>query len=435
MPRYADRTRSEPTRDMPRPSQSRSAGAATPDSPQDRANQSDRTAQRNAQVERVNFAPAQRMPVGDDVVQRVKYIWRRGQVLEVADDYKKKPKERWSTEEAFAGREGGDSEAEAKRAAIRERLDAERQRAAAAAIAEATARRTVERRARRTRAVPGQMPASHDGKQTRFPGVVASANDAPADLVYRGMSINNIRNLQKGNEAVFTAQAPSGEATPLQHVVDDSEASPYLSFEGGGLDVSAGKYAPKPVGADRKPLGVTRKPDGFLKQEKSYTQQSRLDHPDAKRIGYVGGITRDAGSARLDVSDELKARHAFGTAQGETSERREKAVDLATADREVLVKPGLAGIAPAKVPFVSKVKEVNEAYYRKHVARQTSHKALGYFKRYGGTPTYLKLQIPDSHPEYKFGISADLRRDDDDSESEMSDIEDIDLSDYDSSTN
>lgn len=404
MPHYADRFRPEPARDAPRPSQRCGAGTAAPHSPQDRANRSDRTVQRSVQVERVNAPLAAKTGVQPEVVQRE---------VRLSTAPWGPSKGKWITTLDTSRHFDTEEEARSHEAQV------------------LIVRRTEARRARRARVTPEQMPETHVGKQTRFPGVVASADDTPADLVYRGMSINNVRNLQRGGDAVFTSQAPDGGATPLQHVVDDSEASPYLSFEGGGLDVSAGKYAPKPVDpVSNKPLGVTPRPGDFLKQEKSYTNQSRIDHPHAKRIGYVGGITHDAGSERLDVSDDAKARAVFDSTPGESQERRETAINLAKADREVLVKPGRDGIAPAKVPFVSKVKEVDEAYYSKHVARQTPRKALGYYKSYGAAPAYVKLQIPDTHPQYKFGIHADLRRDEDDSESEMSDIEDIDLSDY-----
>lgn len=408
-----------PERDTMQRQASTHAGAveAPDDSPRQRQ-QGERIAQlRSAQ------AVAQRMPAGP-VVQRVKYIRKSGRVVEVADDYQKKAKERWATEEEFARGRGGDAAMDARRQAILERIEAEERRVA-------TERRKQERKARRDRVTPRQMPEAHEGKQIRFPAVVGSADDRPADLVYRGMSVNNVRNLQRGDGAVFTAQSPTGAATPLAHVVDDSEASPFLSFEAEGLGISAGKYAPKPVDPlTHKPLGVTRKDDGFLKQEKSYTAESRRRHPNAKRIGYVGGVTRDAGTQRVDVSDERKAQRVFGATPGESAERKQKAVDLAKADKEVLVKPGPGGIAPAQVPFVSKVKEVNEAYYRKHVARQTPSKALGYYKGHGDTPTYVKMQIAADRDAYKFNVPADLQRADDDSEAEMSDIEEIDLADY-----
>jgi len=203
-----------------------------------------------------------------------------------------------------------------------------------------------------------------------------------------------------------------------------------LSFEAGGLGVSAGKYAPKPVDQDtHKPLGVTRKEDGFLKQEKSYTGESRRKYPNAKRIGYVGGVTSKPEIERLDVSNEEKAKLVFEATPNESVERKDKAVKLAKADKEVLLKPGPDGISSADVPFVSKVKEVNEDYYIKHVARQTPTKALGYYKGNGKPPTYVKMQMAAGSEAYKFDVPADLLRADDDSESEMSDIEEMDLGD------
>lgn len=380
--------------------------------------------------------PAQRHAVATgSVVQMVRYIRKRtGQIIEVPDGYEKKGNERWATEEDFLSRTGGSEAAEAKRQAIRDRQEQERQQAEQErqrlALEKRKQERKLERKAHRAHVTPGQMPKPHDGKQTRFPGVVKSADNSPAELDYRGMSINNILNLQRGHDAVFTAQDPTGTATPLAHVVDDSETSPYLSFELGGLDISAGKYAPKPVDADNKPLEVTQKPGGFLKQEKSYTSASRQRNPDAKRIGYVGGITRDSGTERLDVSDESKAQSVFSTTPSETTARKEKAVALAKADKEVLVKPGASGITADKVPFVTKVKEVDEAYYRKHAARQTPQKALGYYKAYGEEPTYVKLQVRGGPGAYKFNTPDELQRADDDSEAEMSDIEDINLDDY-----
>lgn len=393
---------------------------------------SPRLAAQRESIAAVLGSPIQRRAAATGpVVQMVRYIRKRnGQIIEVPDGYKKTDKERWASERDFRDSTGGGDAAESKRQAIREREEQERQRAEQERARLALEQRKQERKAHRANVTPGQMPKPHEGKQTRFPAVVKSGDDSPAELDYRGMSVNNILNLQRGHGAVFTAQDPKGTATPLAHVVDDSETSPYLSFELGGLDISAGKYAPKPVDADNKPLDVTQKPDGFLKQEKSYTSASRQRNPGAKRIGYVGGITRDSGTQRLDVSDEGKARGVFSTTPGETTDRKEKAVALAKADKEVLVKPGDSGIAPDKVPFVSKVKEVNEAYYRKHVARQTPQKALGYYKAHGENPTYVKLQVHGGPGAYKFAPPADLQRPDDDSESEMSDIEDINLEDY-----
>ena len=394
MPRHIDRSRRPAQRVTPG-TPSRITSPAAPDSLQARANEATRTLARSVQLR-----PAESVSQAPGVVQRKVKLSTAGWGPS---------KGKWVTTLDTTVYFDTEQEARAHEAACRK----------------------AERRRRRERVTPAELPQPHQGKQTRFPSVVSADDHKPAKLVYRGMSINNVRNLTTGSEAVFTSQAPEGTATPLEHVVDDSQDSPWLSFEAGGLDVSAGKYAPKPVDPDtRKPLGVERKPGGFLKQEKSYTAKSRRDHPTAKRIGYVGGITPDAGSERLNVSDERHARHVFAATPDETQERRQKAIDLAKADREVLVKPGVGGIEAAKVPFVSKVKEVDEAYYRKHVARQTPSKTVGYYKAFGEDATYVKMQIPPSHPGYKFGVPRDLLREDDDSESEMSDIEDPDLSDY-----
>jgi hypothetical protein len=359
-------------------------------------------------------------PAATSVVQMVKYRRKKnGTFDQVPDDYAKKPKEKVFSEDEFLAYCQKQGLENAHVTEIRTRRAKEARKQA--------------RAARRARVTPGQMPAAHAGKQIKAPAVVKQEDNAPADLVYRGMSVNNIRNLQRGEPAVFTAQAPTGAANAVDHIVDDSPESPYLSFEAGGLGISAGKYAPKPVDANNKPHDVVQNADGFLKQEKSYTRASRRRHPNAKRIGYVGGIPADAGTERLDVSTAPKAAAALGAEALGSQARRDKAQQLAVADKEVLVKPGAAGIAPAKVPLVASVKEVNEAYYRKHVARQTSRKALAYYKPSGegAAPVYTKVQIPANNAQYKFDIPEDLRRTDEDSEAEMSDNEDMNLEDYD----
>lgn len=356
------------------------------------------------------------------VIQMVKYIRKKnGQIVQVEDGYNKKKDERWSDEDAFLNDHRGGDAAEENRKKIRE------ERAAAA--------RTQERAARRARVTPANMPQPHAGKQVHFPGVVGRGDNAPADLVYRGMSVNNVRNMQKGKPAIFTAQNPGGKASAIDHIVKDDPDSPYLSFEAGGLGISAGKYAAKPVAPDtHKPFGVEKMKGGFLKQEKSYVSKSRKDYPKAKRIGYVGGISKNAGMDRLDVSDKAKAEAAFNPPAHYSDNPRSKAAALAVADREVLVKPGKEGIGRQHMPLVAKVQEVTEAYYRKHLARQTSRKALGYYKRFESDPVYSKIQIPNQEGNngYKFAIPKDLRRAGDDSEDEMSDIESVNLGDYES---
>ena len=272
------------------------------------------------------------------------------------------------------------------------------------------------------------------GKQVRFPRVV-DATGKTARLAYRGLSANNIRNLQKGDRPIFTAQKPDGTASALQHIVDDSEDSGWLSFEQGGLGISAGKYAAKPVDAEtKKPRDVEIRNRRFLKQAKSYAMKSRKeDTADTNRIGYVGGILPTAGSERLDVSTEAMAKAHFKPDEARDEEARRKrawAVKLAKADREVLVKPGRAGISGAQVPFMAKVQEVPREYYNKHLHRQTSTKALGLYKSSRGKPVFHKVQIQ-GESSYRFAIPPADRRSMDDEDSEMSDIESMNLTDYD----
>jgi hypothetical protein len=383
-------------------------------------------------------APPPGRTAGAPVLQMVKYIRKKnGQIVEVDDDYKKKQNEKWSDAKAFASQtstRGGAAAAAKKEEVKKELAEAEARRKEAEAERAAAARKK-ERADRRKRVTPAHMPAAHQGKQISFPRVVGRADDREADLAYRGMSVNNIRNLQKGDAPVFTVQNPMGTASAIEHIVDDSETSPFLSFEAGGLGISAGKYAPKPVEPrTNKPLGVEERAGGFLKQAKSYKEASRREHAAAKRMGYIAGITATAGTERLDVSDTAKAERAFIPRRGVETERQRKAVDLAVADREVLVKPGRAGIAPAQVPFVAKMQEVDKAYYEKHLTRQTSSKRLGYFKGFDADPIYSKIQVrpqEEGNDQYKFEVPDDLRRADDDSESEMSDIDEMNFEDFD----
>lgn len=235
--------------------------------------------------------------------------------------------------------------------------------------------------------------------------------DLGGDLIYRGMSVNNLANLYGDNPAIFTVQNPEGSATPEEHIVDDSQDSPYLSFEAEGLAVSAGKYAPKPVDDDNKPLGVEMLEGGFLKQEKSYTKGSQEEHEGRKRIGVVAGIRKRR--EHLDFATKEKAAKLKG----------EKAQDLAVADKEVLVKLGVEGIKREDVPFFAKVKRVPEAYYKKNIKNQTNKKALGFFDG-----TYYKTQIDQERSAaFGFDVHEDLIRSADESDDEMSDIEDLNL--------
>lgn len=260
------------------------------------------------------------------------------------------------------------------------------------------------------------------GKKVGAPGVREEAPkgrkvakkkgaDLGGDLIYRGMSVNNLANLYGDSPAIFTVQNPEGTATPEEHIVDDSLDSPYLSFEAGGLAVSAGKYAPKPVDDDNKPLGVEILEGGFLKQDKSYTKESQGEHEGKKRIGVVAGIRKRR--EHLDFATQEKAEKLKG----------KKAQDLAIADKEVLVKPGAEGIKREDVPFFAKVKRVPETYYKKNIKNQSSKKALGFFDG-----TYYKTQIDQARSDtFSFDVDDELLRRADESDDEMSDIEDLNL--------
>lgn len=237
------------------------------------------------------------------------------------------------------------------------------------------------------------------------------AKDSEGELIYRGMSVNNIANLYGKKKAVFTVQHPEGSATPEEHIVDDDMDSPYLSFEARGFEVSAGKYAPKPVDKKNRPVGVKELEGGFLKQEKSYTQESQLEHADKARIGLVAGIRKK--KSHLDYSDAEKAKAL----------KDKKAQDLAIADKEVLIRPGKDGVTPEEVPFIAKVKRVPPGYFVRHIKNQTAKKGLGF---YNGA--YYKVQIDDERsPDFSFDHPPELRRSDSDSDSEMSDVEDMNM--------
>jgi len=179
-----------------------------------------------------------------------------------------------------------------------------------------------------------------------------------------------------------------------------------------------------------KPLGVTEEAGGFLKMEKSYTVASQAKHAGKKRIGYVGGIP--SAPEHLDVSDRPKAEAALKPVDAPAPEapKRDRAVMLAVADKEILVTPGEAGIGPTGVPFVAKVKVVDEAYFKKNIIHQTPTMALGFYKSSKGRPVYSKIQVTEGKFKFKFQIPPELLRNAEDSEDEMSDVEDMELSDY-----
>ncbi|HAS43379.1 MAG TPA: hypothetical protein DCS93_23060 [Microscillaceae bacterium] len=253
------------------------------------------------------------------------------------------------------------------------------------------------------------------------------------ELNYRGMSVNNIKNLQDGDsdDPIFTVQNPDGRASAVEHIVDDAMDSPYLSFEKNTLAVSAGKYAPKPVDRHNRPLGVRILSGGFLKQEKSYVEDGWDEYDVRDRIGLVGGILpqrSDEDYSTLELASQLVTPAPTGEKQRAKEKRLEKdkkARDLAVADEEVLVRPGPDGISRRQVPFLARVKRVPQEYYQRHIMNQTPQKALGFFNG-----LYYKLQLDSrSDDAYNFSFSFDpeLARRDDESDDEMSDIEDLDF--------
>lgn len=283
-------------------------------------------------------------------------------------------------------------------------------------------------------------PAIKKPMQSSFPKLIRTADDttsAESSLIFRGMSVNNVKNLkhsvleQDQDSAIFSAQMPQGDATPIDHIVDDFDDSPFLSFESGSYNISAGKYAPKPTHADtRKPRGVSNTAAGFLKQKPSYTGETRKAYPDAKRIGYFGGINPAYGQI-LDVSTvELATQHLVDE---EHQERQDNARRIAVNDREVLVTPGVQGIPGSRLPFVGKVQAVTKDYYNKKKTRQTATKALGFFKpanTVAAKTDYFKVQIAEKYNRDKvhaFSIPEHERKREDDDSSDISDVESIDL--------
>lgn len=220
--------------------------------------------------------------------------------------------------------------------------------------------------------------------------------DLTSKLIYRGMSVNNVANREDGAQnSVFTAQNPAGKASAVKHIVDDDPDSPYLSFEANGLDISAGKYAHKPVDAKNQSLGVTTSKGGFLKQEKSYTMDNIDDrYADKKRIGIVAGIFNKP--EYLDVSTSIKAKAKLNPSDTKGG-AEERAVNLAVADKEILVKPGPDGIAKGDVPFYAKVETISKKEFIDNIDNQTPTMALGYHK-----PSFYKIQIDIAKSNAKF---------------------------------
>lgn len=286
----------------------------------------------------------------------------------------------------------------------------------------------------------GAGAALRDVMQSSFPKLLRGHGDdsvAADNLIYRGMSINNVKNLkndaadeEEGDGVIFNAQNPQGQVGPVAHIVSDDPQSPYLSFEAGGFDISAGKYAAKPIGPDNgKPRGVSLKEDGFLKQKPSYTGDSRRDYPNSRRVGYIAGLN-PANVETLDVSTpERAALHLNDDDAG----RRDDARRIAVNDREILARPGVGGILRSQVPVIIKVKEITRLSYLANRTRQTPTKAFGFFKPMGRTAAktlYYRVEIPANYNpagDYRFEIPAHLRQPEEDQGAAISDTESVDL--------
>ena len=271
----------------------------------------------------------------------------------------------------------------------------------------------------------------HGGSEKIFPPLSQSGAGSthPAGMIYRGMSVNNIRNLQKAKEAeadddvIFDVQHPDGKATVEEHVRDDAENSPFLSFEKEGYEVSAGKYAPKPVfPRTARPMHVTKRKGGFLKQRQSYKTWQR--EKTISKLGYVGGVKPGKEAPMVDISDEKRASEHL---------KDEESIKRAVADREILLRPGAEGVPRRALGFVAKVKQVPKAYFEKHVGNQTRDKSLGIYRPYGEAkaPEFYKLQIDRGETDegVGFDVPKELMREEEDSTDEMSDIEEMDFSD------
>jgi hypothetical protein len=217
--------------------------------------------------------------------------------------------------------------------------------------------------------------------------------DLTSKLIFRGMSVNNIANNAKEDAPIFTVDQPDGTASPVEHIVHDAPNSPYLSFESQGLNVSAGKYAHKPVDANNQPIGVQTLSSGFFKQEKSYTQEN-MDRHQGKRIGLVAGIFNKA--HYLDVSTQEKAQAEVAKTTSSLTDQA-TAVDLAVADKEILVTPGADGISKGNVPFYAKVEVLTKDEFIANIDKQTPTMALGFHNG-----VYYKIQIDLARSNAKF---------------------------------
>lgn len=366
-----------------------------------------------------------------NVVQRAKYIWRpKKGIIEVADEYEKKRKERWSNEQDYLaqiakkGATGAELPPE-----LAERVREETARVEREAEEQRLRDRQTELTDRKLRAGNRGTPDSGERKQIHQPSVVGRTETGVAmagNLIFRGMSPNNIKDFHapKADDQapVFIAENPKGTASATEHISEDSRESPYLSFETEGLGISAGKYAPKPVSAENELVGVTYE-GGHLKSQKASYKQHNAVRGQHHRAGMVAGIDRRKFETE-DYSTERKASALKSDDAQKQRDAREKAV----ADKEVLVKAGEKGIPAEKVPFIALIEEVSKDYYRANASNQTDRLALGYYKPHGeiGKTVYYKIYIPDEYAtHFMFEMDDIFKRQADETLAEMAPVAEV----------
>ncbi|WP_299780238.1 hypothetical protein [uncultured Roseobacter sp.] len=268
------------------------------------------------------------------------------------------------------------------------------------------------------------VPKQHEGKQMHAPRIIGVSPEGKAQvgsLIFRGMSPNNIKNFEasqhggEGAPPVFIAENPTGRASAKDHIADDDRQSPYLSFEAGGVAISAGKYALKPVSKNNTLVDVSYEGGHLKSNTPSYRARgtSRNEH---HRAGMVAGVSATDDLHPEDYSTETTAKKL----------RDDDAQAKAIADKEILIRAGTKGIAAEDVPFIALVEQVDEEYYRANASNQTPSQALGYYKPNGplDRTVYYRLYIPTEYAEnFGFDIAAHQQRHPEDLRPEMGAID------------
>ncbi len=268
------------------------------------------------------------------------------------------------------------------------------------------------------------VPKAELSKQMRAPRIIGVSPDDKAkvgNMIFRGMSPNNIKNFEasqhggEGAPPVFIAENPTGRASATDHIEKDDRQSPYLSFEAGGVAISAGKYALKPVSANNTLVDVSYE-EGHLKSDTPSYRASGPSRNEHHRAGMVAGVSATDDLHPEDYSTETYAKKLH----------REDARKKAIADKEILIKAGAKGIAAEDVPFIALVEQVSEDYYLANASNQTPSQALGYYKPHGelDRTVYYRLYIPTDYAKsFVFDIAAHQQRHPEDLRPEMGAID------------